>query len=279
MQWLKRLIRRIAGWARNQVRSLTPYEGDAALNWKELSETVQNFVSTAAIIVGGIWVLYQWDTMFPKTRSDVQSAAATVRTDVSGTFSVQLGLDTQDGGQIPFHLSGGSSEDSDITAYCLSHPSATITQVTPVYSKLKLQSASAIPVRARIEGIGVSTAPVEAAYYTPSSTAGAIVSDIPITPLASFTDDNMFFGGLRENRVETGQSVEIAMMFNAQIPFSCAQLERLIIFQADVSLTAIDPVKDRNIGPSVAKKFVSTCQLDPRTGAHCNVTEIGAFGQ
>ncbi len=63
-----------------------------AADWKARSETISNLVSDGAIVVGGIWVLYQWDTMFPKTSADVQTAAASVRTDVSGTFAVRLGM-------------------------------------------------------------------------------------------------------------------------------------------------------------------------------------------
>jgi hypothetical protein len=38
-------------------------------------------------------------------------------------------------------------------------------------------------------------------------------------------------------------------MFIAVIPVQCAHLERLVLFRAQVALTAIDPARDRPIGP------------------------------
>ena len=40
------------------------------------SEDVKNWVSALSIVVGGLWVLYQWNTLFPKTAAEVAVSAA-----------------------------------------------------------------------------------------------------------------------------------------------------------------------------------------------------------
>ncbi len=148
-----------------------------------------------------------------------------------------------------------------------------------MFAQLVLKSASAIPVRVRVDRVDVSTAPIGSSGITPASQAVGSAHAVVTTPVATIDDDKMFFGGLRENRVEKGQEVQVAMMFNATVPLRCAKLERLLLFRAQVSLTAIDPTRDRPVGEPVPKVFVSTCQLDPRTPAHCNVKEVNAYGQ
>jgi hypothetical protein len=247
------------------------------VDWKERSEILKNLVSTAAILVGGLWVLYQWDTLFPKTKADVQAAAASVRTDVSGTFAMQL--DMGGGEPAPFIGPAGDVEQDDIHAYCEAHPKAVLIQSSPAFGQLTLKSASAIPVRARIEKIEVATAPISASGITPSAGGKAGAAPVPITQVATLDDDRLFFGGLRENRVEKDQEVQVAMMFDARIPVACAHLERLVLFRAQVALTAIDPASDRPIGAPVPKIFVATCQLDPRTAPACNIAGVEARGQ
>ena len=247
-------------------------------DWKERSEILKNLVSTAAVVVGGLWVLYQWDTVFPKTRADVQAAAASVRTDVSGGFTVQLDMNDE-GSPAPFREQASSAEQGDISTYCAAHPTATLIQSTPVFGQISLKSASGIPVRARVENLQVSTAPISVAGIVPGDARSGGAQAVRITRAAILDDERMFFGGLRENRVEKGQEVQVAVMFNARLPVECAHLERLVLFQAQVALPAIDPAKDKPIGQAVPKIFVTTCQLNPRTAAACNVKGVEARGQ
>jgi hypothetical protein len=247
-------------------------------DWKELSEVIKNLVSTAAIIVGGLWVLYQWDTLFPKTRADVQAAAASVRTDVSGSFKVQLEMD-EGGSGAPFLLPPGTGEETSLSDYCLSHPKEVLTHVAPVFGQLVLKSASGIPVRARVDNIQVMTAPISAASIGLTSPPRSGASPVHITLVAKLADERIFFGGLRENRVEKGQEVQVAVMFDATIPVQCEHLERLVLFRAEVSLTAMDPAKDKPVGPPVPKIFVTACQLTPRTAPTCNINSVEARGQ
>jgi hypothetical protein len=249
-----------------------------AVDWKERSEIAKNLVSTAAVLVGGLWVLYQWDTVFPKTRADVQAAAASVRTDVSGIFTAQLGMgDT--GEPPPFRIPGSAEEQSSAQDYCAANPQAVLLQTTPVFGQLSMKSASAIPVRARVERVRVSTAPISGSGIAPAAGGKSGASAVAIAPVATLDDERLFFGGLRENRVEKGQEVQVALMFDARIPVRCAQLERLLLLQIDVALTAIDPASDRPIGNPVPKVFVTSCQLNPRTPPSCNVKGVEATGQ
>lgn len=248
-----------------------------AVDWRERSEIIKNLVSAGAVIVGGLWVLYQWDTLFPKTSADVRSAAASVRTDVSGSFTVHMGLG-DDGSPIAFRAPGASPEQG-VTDYCSAAPGTTLIQSSPVFAQLVLRSASAIPVRVRVDRIDVSTTPIGAASMVPASQPKGSASAAAIMPVATIDDDRMFFGGLRENRVEKGQEVQVAMMFTSETPVRCEELERLMLFRAQVSLTAIDPTKDRPVGDAVPKVFVTTCQLNPRTAPVCNVKDVNALGQ
>ncbi|BEP96290.1 hypothetical protein GmRootA79_46740 [Acidovorax sp. A79] len=247
-------------------------------DWKERSEVIKNLVSTAAIIVGGLWVLYQWDTLFPKTRADVQAAAASVRTDVSGSFKVELQMD--DGGSgAPFLPPPGVSEETSLSDYCLAHPKEVLAHVAPVFGQLVLKSASGIPVRARVDNIQVFTAPISMTNIRPTSTSRFGATSVPTTMVAKLTDENIFFGGLRENRVERGQEVQVAVLFDASIPVQCEHLERLVLFKAEVSLTAMDPARDKPVGSPVSKIFVTACQLNPRSAPTCNINSIEARGQ
>lgn len=248
------------------------------VNWKDVSEIAKNLVSTAAVIVGGVWVLYQWDTLFPKTRAEVQAAAATVRTDVSGTFGIQLDLN-EDGSSIPFKPGSSAAEDVGLQEYCMANPAAVLMQAAPVFGQLVLKSASSIPVGANIENIQLATAPIGTPMIVPRSNQSPGITPVVITNVATVSDNSIFFGGLRENRIEKGQEVQVAFMFNAEIPVQCSQLERIVLFRAQVALTAIDPARDRPVGPPVPKIFVTACQLNPRTGPDCNIKGITARGQ
>ena len=246
-----------------------------SVDWKARSEVIKNLVSAAAVVVGGLWVLYQWDTLFPKTSADVRSAASSVRTDVSGTFTVRMGMDDE---STPFHSPPGI-EAQGVVDFCTQAPDSTLVQTSPVFGQLMLRSASSIPVRARIDRVDVSTAAIPAPSLATSSNAKGSAGAAAIVPVATIDDERIFFGGLRENRVEKGQEVLVAMMFLTEIPVRCSELERLVLFRTQVSLTAIDPTKDRPVGDTVPKVFIAACQLNPRTAPACNVKEVNALGQ
>lgn len=245
---------------------------------KDWSEIAKNVASTVGLVVGGLWVLFQWDTMFPKTRADVQTAAASVRTDVSGVFTVKMGMD--DGGDGPKFTAPGSAEEQvGLADYCADNPRAVLLQKTPVFAQLKLKSASAIPVRARVDRVRISTAPISDAAIRPAVSARGAAAAVVATPVAVLDDDRMFFGGMRENRVEKDQEVQVAVMFDAQIPLKCVELQRLALFQVEVALTGVDPSRDRPIGKPVPKIFVTACQLSPYAAPQCNIQDVQAYGQ
>lgn len=248
-------------------------------NWKDRSEIIRNLVSAAAVVVSGAWVVYQWDTLFPKTRADVQAAAAGVRNDVSGAFTVEIGLG--DTGEPPnFDAPATADGPADLQGHCSTHEDDVLLEHAQLFGELKLRSASAIPVRARVEQVRVMTAPIiPPVIRLGTAGGGGSARPIAVTPVATIADEGLFFGGLRENRVEKGQEIVVAMMFGVEIPAKCSSLDRLLIVQSDVALTAIDPTTDRPVGTPVRKIFVTTCQLSPRASARCNIEGVQAVGQ
>jgi hypothetical protein len=188
---------------------------------KDWSEIIKNLVSAAAVITGGWWVLYQWNTIFPKTRADVQSAAAMVRTDVSGEFTVQLGLEDE---ELEFRDERSASEPIGLQEYCGDNANASLIQTSSVFGQLQLRSASAIPVRARVERIRVATVPINPGFIAPQAEPIGAARARPPIAVAAVDSEDMFFGGLRENRVERGQEVQVAVMFDVDVPVHCTQL-------------------------------------------------------
>lgn len=244
------------------------------MSFKDWSEALKNLVTAAALVIGGLWAFYQWDALFPKTSAEVRSVASTVRTEVSGTLNVQLGLTSDDGSNLTF-------EDGRRSWYGYCEDGGTHLKLsTPVFASLVLESGSAIPVSAKVDKITISTAPLLSPFLeiSESSAAGATHS-FSVTPVAEVTTQSAFLGSAQENRVEQGQQVKVGLMFNAAIPLECDQQEVLILFQADVTLTALDVTSPYKTVGSAKKVFVSACQLNPRTAAQCNIESIQAYGQ
>ncbi|MBX7526565.1 hypothetical protein [Qipengyuania vesicularis] len=244
---------------------------------KEQSEVLKNLVAAAALIVGGGWTLYQWNTIFPKQDADVKQAASTVRTDVSGSFELSTGgmglLEVSDEGE-----SGGSNGVGNLYFYCSENPRSPLTAKIPFFGTLNLKSASKIPVMARIDTIEVSKLAVTKVQFSAQSVTDPSASALPSTVVATLDDDDVFLGGLRENRVEAGQEIKAAMAFETTIPIGCSPFTNMLLVQANISLRPIDPVSG-DIGDSVNKVFVSNCQIAHYGEIECNVDGPEALGQ
>ncbi|MBS7537210.1 hypothetical protein KHC28_26535 [Ancylobacter sonchi] len=243
---------------------------------KDISEVVKNVISSIAVVVSGFWILYQWDTIFPKTQADVHLAAATVRTDVSGTLTVTIGME---GSEISFVDPRASDEPRGVQDYCTENSSQVLLYRTPISGQITLKSASAIPVRARIERIRILVAPISEERMAVEASPSPRMTPLKMEEVGDLSDDQIFLGGLRENRVERGQEIKASFLFDAQVPVRCDQLERLMLFQTDIRLVAINPTTGLEFGEAVPKVLVTACQLNPRGGPACNVEGIAGYGQ
>ncbi len=222
---------------------------------KEISETVKNYFTIAATIVGGIWVYYQWGVIFPKTQADVLTAAATVRTDVSGEMKFQMGIDRS----VETVLAADSS-DGDLSTYCTAHPDATFRLTTPMFGTITINSASKVPVMSRVARLRLLRAPSASPAISIADSHAASAKPMAVEDLVELDDDGLFAGGLRENRIEAGQSVSVSFMFDADIPINCKQLNVILLVQADLDLNAIDPASGKTVGAGARKVLVYGCK-------------------
>lgn len=258
------------------------FEPPVKRNWKDLTEIIKNLASVLALIAAGAWTVIQWDTIFPKTIADVQKAAASVRTDVAGSLTIQVGIPelvSEDLQTTPEAAQTKPPESAD--EFCAANMNGAIVKSSPVTGQIVIKSASGIPVLAKVENVQfeLSGIPHQGQIGSAQPTEGAIRVIAP-SSRQSIDDGRIFFGGLRENRIETGQEVKIAFLFDADIPIPCNQsLGALVIFRTSVLLKAIDPVSSEVVANEVRKVFISACQVDVRTGAHCNIDTFEAYGQ
>ena len=251
-------------------------------NWKDISEVIKNLASVLALIAAGVWTVVQWDTIFPKTSADVQKAAASVRTDVNGSLTVKMGIGENEGSEfvggpeVPEGQQVGSPAE-----FCEANPGGTVLKTQPVTGQIAIKSASGIPVSARVENIQIDLKKIaEQRLTTFVKPVDAAVRVVAPSSRSIIDDDGIFFGALRENRIESGQEVKIAFLFDADIPIPCDQrIGALAVFRSSIVLQAINPVSNQRVADQVRKVFISACQIEVRTGAHCNIETLEAYGQ
>jgi len=239
------------------------------LGGKDLSETIRNYVTIASVVIGGGWVLYQWDTLFPKTRADVSTAAAKIRTDVKATALVSL--DRGEGDHSP--------EDGEVPKAC-----DTETRRFLVSGNLGVESASAIPIRATVASVEVLAGDTPTMGIVPA-TADAI-TPLEMRPVATIPGETAFLGGLSTNRVEQGQTIASSFIWTFEMQFPCTGpegglgQEKLVVFRFNLDLEAINPASGATIDGADARKVaLSVCQVTARAHANCNLEDLQAFGQ
>lgn len=235
---------------------------------KDKSEIVKNLVGALAIVVGGGWVLFQWGTFFPKTQSEIISAASDIRADVAGRLNVSIG----DGGATTLQA-------DEVGSACEADPKSVRILDAMVSGNASLESRTSRPLKAYFEGITVSAADVY------KLRRGSAIDDAPlITPIdfvqIGKADAKILLGGLSENRIEKGQSIKSPFVFSLKIPFKCADQEKLVSFAATFRLVPIDVITDADLtGKEVTKVLISSCQISSNGYGGCNLENIEAFGQ
>lgn len=238
-------------------------------NAKERSEIVKNFVSAAAVIVGGFWVLYQWDTLFPKTSAEVTRAAAGVRSALSGALEISMGRE---------------GEPTSFDDVCSKGSEAAHLQM-PLVGRLVLESASGAPVLVRLGDLEVSR------YQLGWNTVEAGAPEGPATPVAPITiraplPADSVLGGLHWSRIEQGQSIALSFALRVNLPFPCwlsvADHGTHPIFAIGVGtqVQAIDPRNGAPIEDSTVRKvFLRSCQVSPNGETNCNLEQLVGAGQ
>ena len=178
------------------------------------SEDAKNWVTTAAIIIGGIWTWYEWDTLFPKTESEITISTASLRARTSGNMSVEF---------IPLPDGVEPTTETGQTFYerCENSEIENVSIQMPVRIGLNLSSNAPIPVRVEVTDFLI--APVflsepeislEEVEYTFTANSFGDVIETPLTKDA-------FLGGLTWTHVEPNGSGTLAILGEVAIPFSC----------------------------------------------------------
>jgi hypothetical protein len=241
---------------------------------KDWAEIISKAIPAVAILVTGGWVYYKWDSVFPKQNAEVLSAAADIRTDISGEFTLQVG----DGGASSPAFKG---EQLDPLELCEQNKSTIILLDTLVAGSLAIKSASKIPVASKFVKLEVQAAqnsPPLLSVAKPSEPTNA-VSSLSFRQVGTIGPDAII-GGLAENRVEKDKEIKNSFLLNLKLPFDCSRSDSLVVFRAEYELTAIDPVKNSPMqGATVKKVFVSGCQITMAGDGGCNIERIEAYGQ
>jgi hypothetical protein len=226
---------------------------------KETSEAVRNLVLAAAVVISGLWVFYQWDTLFPQTRAQVETAAAAVQSDVSGVLEVWL-ADPPPG--------------ISLAAACAGATGAAHLEI-PLYGRLATASAADVPVLVRLTTLDIAryragrseaVAGMPEAGFAPVRREG-LWSEIPVDAVL----------GPPAHALGRGQSDSFAFMVRARFPFDCADLAedpaaaQVFAVTAAVGVDRFDPetaavLPDRR----VEKGFADVCWIVPDGRSDCD---------
>jgi hypothetical protein len=239
-----------------------------SLSTKDKSEVVKNLISAAGIVVGGIWVLFQWNTIFPKTQAEVISAASDLRADVSGQLHVSFG----DGGATSVRY--GEEVDP-----CISNPKHVKVLDSVVSGSAKLDSATQRPLKAYFEGITVKAADNYIVRVGKAEDSSPSVSEIEFIQVGR-AGLGVMLGGLSENRIEKGQSIKSSFLFSMSIPFTCNASEKLVAFEARFKIVPVDVESGADLpDKAVPKVLITACQISSDGFGGCNIANIDAYGQ
>lgn len=233
---------------------------------KEQSEAIKNIATAIGIAVGGGWILFQWNVLFPQTEADVLVASASIRADVSGTLSISVGDDGASG--------------TSFTDFCQDDQSATNTLSAWVSGNFRLTSASKLPLNSYFREVLVLTADSsEKVVAIEGDTTPEAIELVELSRLGTVSP-KAIVGGLSENRVEQGQSIQSSFVFRINLPFSCTETEKLVVFQANFDIVPVDPRSgEENTDDAVRKVVISACQIQPYGYGACNIDRISAYGQ
>ncbi len=230
------------------------------------SDDAKNWATAAAIVVGGIWTLYQWNTLFPKTSSEVEISVADIRARTEGRLQVEI-VPPPDGEQ---PMTSDARSFSDL---CENDSGARVHIRFPV--RLQLALTSNAPVAVRVAVTDFLIAPVSEDWASIADPAPAqlfsatTLGEVRRTPL----DQAAFIGGLSWTHVEPDGQGALAVLGDAYFPFGCwFSGSSLTWAEFAIGLRAeIRPVRrDGSQGDEVAERqFFQLCKVNADGGSTC----------
>ncbi len=233
------------------------------------SEDIKNWVATASILVGGIWVLYQWNTIFPKTKSEVTISAAALRARTLGDISVTL-VPTPDG------TAPTTAQGEDFSQACQKEQATRMLIQIPARIVLRFTSNAPIPVRVEVTDLLL----MEMAARVPAvMTAGKppiFIADTLGPVQSAPLPEGAFLGGLRWTHVEPQGSSVLAIVGALNLPFSCGAggsswtaAEFAIGLKANVRAIDISGT----LGEIVDRYFYQVCRVNADGGSTCAIAK------
>ena len=221
------------------------------------SEDVKNWVTAVSIVVGGLWVLYEWNTLFPKTESEVTISTATLRTRAHGDLAVTF-VALPDG-ELPM-----TSDGKFFYEACPETEAKSLPVRLPVRAFLNLTSSAPIPVRVEVVDFLVAdvvaqTPKIEDGNEAPIFIADAL-SDVKTTPLAS----EAFVGGLRWTHVEPQGRSALAVLGTVSLPFSCGfggSSWTPAEFAIGLTATVQTVGAEGQLGEAIKRHFFQVCRV------------------
>ncbi len=222
------------------------------------SDEVKNWVTAASIIVGGVWAIYEWNTFWPKTNSEVQISAATLRARTLGDVSVVLS-------EVP------QGELGQLGDFCRAEERDSASVKIPLRIVLNLSSNAPIPVRVEITDFLL--AELLENWHTPVERVDRIFSEDALGELKTFPlSEKAFIGGLNWTTIEPQGRGSLAVVGSAYLPFSCAYGGSYATpgeYAFGVKAT-IQGVNDGGTSSEVVDRyFYKVCNVNPDGGSTC----------
>lgn len=230
------------------------------------SENAKNWATAAAIAVGGFWTLYQWETLFPKTSSEVDISVADIRARTNGRLDVEI-MPAPDG------VEPTTAENESFYELCAADAQRSVFIRFPVRLRLTLQSNAPVPVRVDVTEFLIATVNESWASIADSKPEtlfkAATLGEVNATPL----DDQAFIGDLSWTHVEPDGSGALAILGDAYLPFGCwFSGSTLTSAEFAIGLRAsIKPVlRDGSFGNEAAERhFYQLCKVNADGGSTC----------
>lgn len=233
------------------------------------SEDLKNWVTTISIVIGGIWILYEWRTIFPKTQSEISVSAAALRTRTIGEISVSVtqqregtGVTTADGRTFEeVCMSDSEPNSADI--------------IIPMRILFVLKSISPMPVRVNVTDFVLyeiyDIQPIIDEEKESVDDYEFIANHIGkgrSTPLGP----DAFIGGLQWTDVEPGGDGALAILGSVKLPFSCGFGGAPLTpgeFGIGIKAKLASINKDGIIGEEVDRYFYKVCNINTDGGSNC----------
>ncbi|MDJ0629329.1 MAG: hypothetical protein QNJ44_13805 [Rhodobacter sp.] len=236
------------------------------------SEDVKNWVTSISIIVGGFWVLFQWNVLFPKTAADIEITAADLRTRTSGVLHVALYPAL--GGVSP-----STADGREFYELCAEAGTDSVTLRFPIRMALNLESNAPIPIRVVGQDFLVSEIKEMSATLSDEEGLPAFTPDAFGPVRMTKLEESAFVGGLNWTHVEPDGKATISLMGTVSLPFSCfyggsGWTPAEYAFGLNVKMSSVS--RDGALENEIERFFYNICKVNADGGSTCPPPPIGA---